>query len=102
MVLELDDGSRRLVCKGASEMVLAACNSYHSKNGEVVTMDQQLRDKVEGAIETMAGRALRTICLAYKIITDDDLVTKDSKGVFDVETHSLTLVGILGIKDILR
>jgi Ca2+ transporting ATPase len=31
MVLELDEGKRRLVCKGASEMVLAACSSYHSK-----------------------------------------------------------------------
>jgi len=31
MVLELEGGKRRLVCKGASEMVLAACNSYHSK-----------------------------------------------------------------------
>ena len=31
MVLELEEGKRRLVCKGASEMVLAACSHYHSK-----------------------------------------------------------------------
>jgi Ca2+ transporting ATPase len=31
MILELEGGKRRLVNKGASEMVLAACNSYHSK-----------------------------------------------------------------------
>lgn len=31
IVLELEGGRRRLVCKGASELVLAACTSYHSK-----------------------------------------------------------------------
>ena len=66
-------------------------------------MDNTLRDKVEKAIETMAGRALRTICLAYREVTPrEDLTTKDNKGVFDVETHDLTLVAVLGIKDILR
>lgn len=62
-----------------------------------------MRERVEKAIETMAGRALRTICLAYKEISlKEDLVTKDSKGVFDVELHDMTLVAVLGIKDILR
>jgi Ca2+ transporting ATPase len=35
MVLELEGGKRRLVNKGASEMVLAACTSYHSKSGGI-------------------------------------------------------------------
>lgn len=104
VVIELEDGKSRLVSKGASEIVLAACNTYLSKSsGEVSTMDTQLREKVERAIETMAGRALRTICLAYKDISPrEDLVTKDKKGVFNTELHDLTLVAILGIKDILR
>lgn len=51
----------------------------------------------------MAGRALRTICLAYKDIGPrEDLNTKDDKGVYHVETTDLTLVAVLGIKDILR
>jgi magnesium-transporting ATPase (P-type) len=33
MVIELEGGRKRLVSKGASEMVLAACNKYHSKSG---------------------------------------------------------------------
>ena len=33
MVLDLDGIRKRLVSKGASEMVLAACNMYHSKSG---------------------------------------------------------------------
>jgi len=104
MVLELEGGKRRLVIKGASEIVLGACNSYLSKAGSSpVPLDSALRDKVEKAIETMAGRALRTLVLAFKEITPrEDLVTKDKKGVFDVEIHDLTLVAVLGIKDILR
>lgn len=31
VVIEMDNGKRRLVTKGASEMVLAACNTYLSK-----------------------------------------------------------------------
>ena len=51
----------------------------------------------------MAGKALRTICFAYKDLSmREDLTTKDSKGVFNVETRDLTLLGILGIKDVLR
>lgn len=51
MVLELDGGRRRLVSKGASEMILAACNSYHMKTGEIVPINEQSREKMEKAIE---------------------------------------------------
>jgi Ca2+ transporting ATPase len=51
----------------------------------------------------MANSALRTLCIAYKEIgVRDDLVTQDDKGVFDIEKSGLILVGVLGIKDILR
>jgi Ca2+ transporting ATPase len=66
-------------------------------------IDEAQRDKMEKAIETMAGRALRTLCLAYKNMSgSEDLATKDSKNVYDVEIHDLTLLAILGIKDVLR
>ena len=66
-------------------------------------MDEVMRNRVEKSIETMAGRALRTICLAYKEVTArEDLTTKDGKGVFAAETSGLILVAVLGIKDILR
>ena len=51
MVLELQDGKRRLVSKGASEMILAACNSYHSKSSGTMSIDESLREKMEKAIE---------------------------------------------------
>ncbi len=32
-------------------------------------IDESLREKMEKAIETMAGQALRTICIAYKEVS---------------------------------
>jgi len=51
----------------------------------------------------MADEALRTIVCGYrKLSGNEDLATKDRLGVFDIETHDLTLLGIFGIKDIIR
>lgn len=55
------------------------------------------------AIKSMADNALRTIVLGYKELKgNEDIETKDRLGVFDIETKGLTLLGIFGIKDILR
>lgn len=52
----------------------------------------------------MADKALRTIVCAYKILNgSEDLLTKDPKlGVYDVETKDFILLGVFGIKDIIR
>lgn len=51
----------------------------------------------------MADNALRTICLAYRQLNPgEDIQKKDQKGVREIETHDLILVGICGIKDPLR
>jgi hypothetical protein len=42
-------------------------------------------ERINLAINKMAESSLRTLCLAYKIINeDDDLQTKDSKGVYQI------------------
>jgi len=51
----------------------------------------------------MANQALRTICIAYKDLSGgEDSQSKDNLGVYEIEKSGLTLVAILGIKDILR
>ena len=52
----------------------------------------------------MADEALRTIVCGYKIMKGgEDVETKDPKlGVFDVETKDFILLGVFGIKDIIR
>lgn len=51
----------------------------------------------------MAENSLRTLCLGYKKLTaHDDIEAKDAKGIFDIEKDGLTLVAIIGVRDIPR
>ena len=53
----------------------------------------------------MARKALRTICIAYKdlgVRLNSKFDKKDHNGVYEAEMEDFILVGILGIKDILR
>ena len=53
----------------------------------------------------MAENAIRTIGLAYKdlpVKTGSLFENKDNKGVYEAETSGFVLVGIMGIKDIIR
>ena len=78
---------------------------YLASTKQVIRINEQLRAVMERAIEDMAEKALRTICIAYKEVgvkTNSQFLNKDSKGVYEAETNDFILVGILGIKDILR
>ena len=66
VIIELDNGKKRLLEKGASEMVLEACNYFHSFDGRVVKIEPAAKERMERAIDEMATRALRTICVAYR------------------------------------
>lgn len=51
----------------------------------------------------MAQKSLRTIGIAYKNLTgEEDRKSKDEKGVYEIEKNDLTLLAIIGIKDVLR
>ncbi|EGR33372.1 hypothetical protein IMG5_055150 [Ichthyophthirius multifiliis] len=98
------NGKQRLLQKGASELVLNACDTFLSKKtGKIQPINDELLNKMKVAIKSMADNALRTIVLGYKELKgNEDIETKDRLGVFDIETKGLTLLGIFGIKDILR
>lgn len=58
---------KRLVQKGASEILLEACDFVHSfENGTIEPMNHQNKSKITENIEIMATDALRTLILAYK------------------------------------
>lgn len=68
---------RRMHIKGASEIVLEACDQFFSfELGKAVPMTQELKKNIEDEIEKMATQALRTICIGYKEINDDEGKTK--------------------------
>jgi len=98
------DSKKRMHIKGASEIILASCDKFYDiTQGKVVPLTPNQRQIIEEQIESMADQALRTICIAYKEITGlEDFTTKDKKNVFSIEQEDFTLIGILGIRDILR
>ena len=57
---------KRLHIKGASEMILACCNSYINEAGQVANLDDNIVAKVKTIIDQYAKKALRTIAVAYR------------------------------------
>ncbi|CAM0152785.1 unnamed protein product [Urochloa decumbens] len=96
VILELPGGGHRAHCKGASEIVLAACDKFLDETGSVHPLDQTTADKLNGIIDSFAGEALRTLCLAYREMEEG----------FSIMEHTplqgYTCIGIVGIKDPVR
>ncbi|KAK9983261.1 hypothetical protein SO802_032786 [Lithocarpus litseifolius] len=96
VLLELPGGGHRVHCKGASEIILAACDKVIDSNGVIVAFNEESRDYLEDTIERFASEALRTLCLAYMEIENE----------FSAESplpiKGYTCIGIVGIKDPVR
>lgn len=98
-----DDGKTMIVMKGASELVLACCNKLIDlKTGEMIDINPAVRIEIESAITHFAETALRTIAICYKYSDSYDKENKDKNGVLKDEEEGFTLIGIAGIKDLIR
>ncbi|KAG8654819.1 calcium-transporting ATPase 1 [Manihot esculenta] len=96
VVLQLANGSFRAHCKGASEIILAACDKFIDTNGEVVPLDEAAVNHLKNTIEQFASESLRTLCLAY-IEIGSEFSAESS-----IPSKGYTCLGIVGIKDPVR
>ncbi|XP_078178069.1 calcium-transporting ATPase 10, plasma membrane-type-like [Carex rostrata] len=96
VVLELPGGGFRAHVKGASEIVLAACDHYMDPTGTVVPLNEDMMKELNSTIEKFASEALRTLCLAYQEI-GDSFSEKEA-----IPVSGYTCIGIVGIKDPVR
>ncbi|OMO70754.1 Cation-transporting P-type ATPase [Corchorus olitorius] len=96
VVIELPEGGFRVHSKGASEIVLAACDKVIDSKGDVVPLDEQLTNHLQNTIELFASEALRTLCLAYMDIGTEFSVDNA------IPLKGYTCIGIVGIKDPVR
>ncbi|KAG8377538.1 hypothetical protein BUALT_Bualt08G0043600 [Buddleja alternifolia] len=96
VVLELPGEGFQAHCKGASEIILAACDKTLNSDGKVVPLDEKSMNHLKDTIEQFASEALRTLCLAYKFIEGD--FSAENAITFE----GYTLIGIVGIKDPVR
>ncbi|KAL0450163.1 UNVERIFIED_CONTAM: Calcium-transporting ATPase 2, plasma membrane-type [Sesamum latifolium] len=96
VVLELPGGGVRAHTKGASEIVLAACDKVINSDGEVVPLEQAAMNHLTTTIDQLANEALRTLCLAYMELENGFSADKD------IPSSGFTCIGIVGIKDPVR
>lgn len=105
-VITMPDGRVFVFIKGASEYMISISDKYYElETGKEISLTPDLKKSMEDAVESMAGRALRTIGLAFKqvnSIDELDIEKHDDRGIYDYEKSGFTLVGICGIKDIIR
>ena len=58
---------------GAAEIILACCDSmYNFDEMKIVPLTTEMRRSIEEQIEVMADQALRTLCIAYKDIGEQE------------------------------
>ncbi|KAL9326859.1 hypothetical protein ACSQ67_007504 [Phaseolus vulgaris] len=96
VALETPEGGLRAHCKGASEIILAACDKVINSDGVVVSIDKESSDYLTSTINQFAGEALRTLCLAY-IELENGFSDKDP-----IPATGYTCIGVVGIKDPVR
>nr|XP_023915424.1 calcium-transporting ATPase 2, plasma membrane-type-like isoform X2 [Quercus suber] len=96
VVLELPQGGLRAHCKGASEIILAACDKVINANGEIVPLDEATINYLNDTINQFANEALRTLCLAYMELENGFSVENP------IPVSGYTCIGVVGIKDPVR
>ena len=90
VVLDLDNGKKRVLVKGAPDVLLSRCDSRLTSDG-VASLDD--RAPIEEANEQMARQALRVLAFGYK-----DVDSVDCSDVAGTES-GLTFCGLVGMID---
>ncbi len=84
------DGGKRLLTKGACDVILGQC-TFILKRGEVVSMTEEDRRWAKRQVEQMAKNALRVLGFAYKHFSSSHATKEDEA--------SLIFVGMAGMID---
>ena len=95
------DKSVRVFCKGASEVLLQDCNMYTAASGTVYPMTEAKLEELEGIIDQMANRALRTLLLAHVDFSSINDLPPDWRKT-PPDGAGLCVDAIVGIMDPLR
>jgi len=89
VVVQLAEANPRMLCKGAPEAVLNRCDQ-ELWNGTIRALDAQRRQQLLESGQTMAGKALRVLGLAFREFKQSQTLYKEEKLVF---------VGLVGMMD---
>ena len=88
---------RRLLVKGAPDVLVGLCASYEV-GGRPVALGEDERRRVHEAIEAMAGQALRVLALAYRDAAHTGRMAGHDR-VTAADEKDLVFVGLVGMRD---
>ncbi len=102
-VSEAKDGRQFAAMKGAPGVLLDACSSYITKNGEIGVLDDGIRRSFLEINESMASRALRVLAFAEKPLNGEiNFSSRDETKSKDGIKDGYTFLGFSGMSDPLR
>jgi Ca2+-transporting ATPase len=91
---ETDLSKDAVVVKGAPDEVLRLCTEYQTLDDQAQPLDEQTRQNILAANDSMTGNALRVLGFAYRIVPE----VHDEFGHADVE-KDLIFIGLMGMID---
>ncbi|OQR82382.1 calcium-transporting ATPase [Achlya hypogyna] len=100
-IIKRPNGTFRLFSKGAAEIVLQRCTQLLTFQRTVVPLSATSLTEINAAIVSMADRALRTMCVAYRDYTEDELPA-DLSTLTEPPEANMVFCAIFGIMDPLR
>lgn len=100
-VVHKKDETVVIYCKGASEWILKDCTHFLDQQGTKQTMTSSKRADLDKVINGMASNALRTLCLAHKVMSSVSELPGDWTEN-PPDSSDLILDCIVGIIDPLR
>ncbi|KAJ9700479.1 hypothetical protein PVL29_006004 [Vitis rotundifolia] len=83
--------------KGAAEMILAMCSTYYDASGSMRDLGHVERTTFEQIIQGMAASSLRCIAFAHNQLPEEEHEIREATQ--KLKEDSLTLIGLVGIKD---
>jgi len=89
------DGQRRLLVKGAPDVLLPLCTA-RVEGEAAVPLDDAGRQRIQERMDAMAGEALRVLAFATKDLPPD------GGDVTEADETDLVFVGLAGMRDALR
>ena len=112
-VITDESNCKKVLLKGASEIIIDSCTHYYNFSGERVDLDEHSRNNFYRKIKEYASLTFRTFCIAVKEVCHEEAeawneeaeawneegVTDKGKKTKVIEEDGYTLVGVIGIKD---
>ena len=109
-VIQLSNGKIRVFCKGAPEVVLEFCESFHAEGGALKSLSEKKKEEiVKKTVKDFADKCYRTLLVAYLDLDQNewDNMKRNNNNFIEADDKAavesgLTMVGIFALADPLR